>query len=206
MSLEIEKRYHNIDLDEVHKLLKKMGAKREINLFRIYGYRNKEENYRVRLRDEGNKITFTVKRRKKNNKFDTEWEVEISNLETAKEMLEILGIELGRPLEKIREAFHYKKSEIAIDYQVLNEPHLEIESPNEKELKSIEKKLKLNNDEKPVNPVDFYGINLKKLIKLNQVFSGLDKVKKLVTKQKTKFNKMMRMKKKLYKEATKKYN
>ena len=205
MSLEIEKRYDNIDLDEVHKLLKKMGAKREINLFRIYGYRNEKENYRVRLRDEGNKITFTVKKRKKNNKFDTEWEVEISNLETAKEMLEILGIKLGGPVEKIREAFHYKKSEIAIDYQVLNEPHLEIESPNEKELKSIEKKLKLNNDEKPVNPVDFYGINLKKLIKLNQVFSNLDKVKKLVTKQKTKFNKMMRMKKKLYKEATKKY-
>ena len=162
MSLEIEKRYDNIDLDEVHKLLKKMGAKREINLFRIYTYKNKEENYRVRLRDEGNKITFTVKRRKKNNKFDTEWEVEISNLETAKEMLEILSIKLGGPVEKIREAFHYKKSEIAIDYQVLNEPHLEIESPNEKELKSIEKKLKLNNksNNEYVNPVDFYGINL----------------------------------------------
>ena len=207
MSLEIEKNYHNIDFNEVYDLLKKMKAKREINLFREYHCVNKKKNYRVRLRDTGNKIIFTVKRRKKNNKFDTEWEIEVSDLEKAKEMLEILGTKLVGPYEKIRESFNYKKSEIAIDYMIFGDPYLQIESPNEKELKSIEKKLKLsNNNNIPINEFEFYGVDkikFNKLIKTKFTFLDLNKVKKLVTKQKIKFNKIMRMKKKLYKEATK---
>ena len=122
-------------------------------------------------------------------------------------MLEILGTKLIGPYEKIRESFFYKKSEIAIDYMIFGDPYLQIESPNEKELKSIEKKLKLsNNDNIPINEFEFYGVDkikFNKLAKLNFVFLDINKVKKLVTKQKIKFNKIMRMKKKLYKEATK---
>lgn len=207
MSLEIEKNYHNINLDEVYKLLKKIKAKREIYLLSEYHYRNKKNNYRVRLRDSGNKITFTVKRRKKDDEFDTEWEIEISKLETAKEMLEIFGLNLVGPYEKIREVFYYKKSEIAIDNMVFGDPYLQIESPNEKELKAIEEKLKLNNkNNTPIDMIKFYGVNLKKfnkLMKSSLVFSDSDKLKKLITKQKTKFNKIMRMKKKLHKEVIK---
>lgn len=196
MSLEIEHRFFNFDLDSVRKILDSLGATRKIYFFKVYRYVDKERGLRIRLRDEDHRKTFTIKKRmKKDNKYETEYEIDISNIEMAKKMLGLLGIKFEKKhyYEKIREAYYYKKSEIAIDYNPGTHNHLEIESPTEKEMLSIAKKLKLSMKDKPKNLIEFYGIDIEKINKLMPpTFAKMAKIQKLVTKNKREYNKLFK--------------
>tara|TARA_B100001964_G_C14045517_1_gene514604 strand:+ start:188 stop:832 length:645 start_codon:yes stop_codon:yes gene_type:complete len=206
MALEIERNFYIFDINEIRKKFKKLKAKKKINLFKVYNdYLHKDKNKytTIRLRDEGDKKTFTIKQKDKKDRYDTEWEIDISDIEIAKEMIEIIGFKFDSEsyLEKIREAYYYKKSEIAIDYVPGLFSFLQIESPTEKELLLISKELNLSLDEEPQNPFKLYGINKKKYFKIEQSFRKIDEMKRLVTKQKTKYNEMIKNQKKLYKET-----
>ena len=206
MALEIERNFYIFDINEIRKKFKKLKAKKKINLFKIYNdylHNDKNKYTAIRLRDEGDKKTFTIKQKDKKDRYDTEWEIDISDIEIAKEMIEIIGFKFDSEsyFEKIREAYYYKKSEIAIDYVPGLFSFLQIESPTEKELLLISKELNLSLDNETQNPFKLYGINKKKYFKIEQSFRKIDEMKRLVTKQKTKYNEMIKNQKKLYKET-----
>ena len=196
MSLEIEHNFFDFDLDSVRKILKSLDASRKIYFFKVYRYVDKERGLRIRLRDEDHRKTFTIKKRmKKNDKYETEYEINISDIEMAKKMLELLGIKFEKKhyYEKIREAYYYKKSEIAIDYYPGTHNMLQIESPTEKEMLSIAKQLKLSIKEKPKNLIEFYGINVEKFNKiLPPTFAKMKQIQKLVTKNRREYNKLIK--------------
>lgn len=130
---------------------------------------------------------------KKNDKYETEYEINISDIKIAKKMLELLGIKFTDYYEKIREAYYYKNSEIAIDYYPGLHNLLQIESPTEKEMLSIAKKLKLNLNTTMSNPLIYYGIDSKKFEKLMPItFTNFKNVKNLVTKHKREYNKIIK--------------
>lgn len=196
MSLEIEHRFFDFNLDFVRKKLESLGATRKIYFFKVYRYVDKKRELRIRLRDEDHRKTFTIKQKiKKDNKFETEYEINISDIEMAKKMLNLLGIKFEKKhyYEKIREAYYYKKSEIAIDYNPGTHNHLEIESPTEKEMLSIAKQLKLDLKDKPKDIISFYGIDIEKINKLMPpTFAKMKQIQKLVTKNKREYNKLIK--------------
>lgn len=204
MSLEIEQNFYNFDIDSIRQILGDLGATRKVYLFRVYEFFDESKDLLIRLRDEDHRKTFTMKKRmKKNNKYETEYEINISDIEMAKKMLELLGITFddNSYSEKIREAFYYKKSEIAIDYVPGIATFMQIESPTEKELFSIAKKLKLNLEDTAMNPFTFYGIDKTEFRKLPTTFSKMKNMKKLVTKEKAIYNKFTQNQMNMYREV-----
>lgn len=196
MSLEIEHNFFDFDLDSVRKILESLGTSHKIYFFKVYRYVDEERGLRIRLRDEDHRKTFTIKKRmKKNDKYETEYEINISDIEMAKKMLELLGIKFEKKhyYEKIREAYYYKKSEIAIDYYPGTHNMLQIESPTEKEMLSIAKQLKLSMKDKPKDILAFYGIDIEKINKvMPPTFAKMAKIQKLVTKNKREYNKLVK--------------
>ena len=206
MSLEIEQNFYNFDIADIRSKLTKLGAKKKVYLFKVYESYSKEKKQSIRLRDEGHRITFTIKKLKNkskpNNKYDREYEINISDFDMAKQMLEILGVDFDLYYEKIREAYYYKNSEIAIDYVPGVITFLQIESKTEPELFSVATKLGLNLEEgKPVNSFEFYGINEDKFYKLPGSFDNIKDMKKMVTKHKKEYNELTRNQMNMYREV-----
>ena len=163
MSLEIEKRFKNFNYDEIIKILKKNNFNRiSGNIFNISNYKGLQDKQSIRVRDEGNKITFTIKQRKTNDyDYDTENEVIIDNYEIMNIMLlEQLKLKRINETQKYREIYKSqdKKNEIIFDNHPALPPFMEIESINENELLKTMKLLDLS--EEPVFvPSDLYFEN-----------------------------------------------
>lgn len=145
MSLEIEKRFKNFNYNQIKKKFKdnnitKVGG----YLFKISTYKSPKEGQSIRIRDEGTKITFTIKQKAINN-YDTEYEVIVDNYEMIDTMIQLMGLEKNYDLYKYREIYKTKnnKSEIVLDHFPGLPPYMEIESSTEKELYKMMKTLEL---------------------------------------------------------------
>ena len=200
-SKEYEVRIVNIDTNEFRKKLKKFGAKidnpKKLMPSIIFFHPNKKKDSYVRIRDEGKKITMTSKSNL-NNKFVTEYEVEIDDFQSGVDLLLSLGCKEKYNVEKIRETWKIEGcKEIVFDsYPGLKE-YVEIECNSEKILKSTIKKLDIKIDSSDTTIfgmyLDQYGIvkNLKK----EDRFTFKDSKKKfgkLIKKNKSIFNKIIK--------------
>ena len=147
---EVEIRLTNKDIKMslLKKKLREMGAKIK-QKERIFYYINyyhplKKDDFYIRVRDEGEIITMTVKTNLK-NKYVDEYEININNFDEADKILRLLGCKKHYEIHKLREKWGYGKcKEIVFDTYPAAEPYVEIECNNEKEIKDVLKKLGLN--------------------------------------------------------------
>ena len=104
MSIEIEKRFKNFDYKTLKKLFEKYNIQKNGGyLFNVTSFIPLKENQIIRTRNEGNKITFTIK--EKTTSYDKEWEVIVDNQNMMNEMLKLLGIKKAYDIEKFREIY-----------------------------------------------------------------------------------------------------
>lgn len=152
--MEIEAKFLEIDVPQIQKKLKTLGAKKIFDktfkewIFQGAGETQKEWERtfkRIRIRDQEDKVFMTLKENKKWGLSDTvEIEFEVSSASKAKELLEASGISEIRFQEKRR--IHYKLDnvDIEIDYWPQLPPLLEIEAKSELEVKEMAKRLGLD--------------------------------------------------------------
>jgi len=147
MSFEIEKRFKNFDYKLIKKLFEKYNIQKNGGyLFNVTGFVPLKENQHIRTRNEGKKITFTIK--EKTDTYDKEWEVNVNDHKMMNEMLLLLGIKKAHGLEKFREIYKDDNNEIIFDHYPGLKPYLEIESNTEENLLNMMKNLNLESEDK----------------------------------------------------------
>jgi adenylate cyclase class IV len=196
MSLEIEKRFKNFDYKEIKEIFKSNNIDKVGGLlFKISNYHGVKEKQFVRVRDEGNKITFTIKQRN-NNGYDTEYEVIVNNYEIINSMLLQLKLKKKYDMHKYREIYitQDKKNEIIFDHYPGLEPFMEIESRTEQDLNNLMKLLGLS-DESIFTPKDlyyeYYGIRKDREMISLTFDNAKDILEDLITKKKDEFNRII---------------
>lgn len=151
MSKEIEISYNNIDVNELHKNFTKLGliCKKEKTLMRrkVYEFKGDSRGRWARVRDEGDKITMTIKevlkKDKKNIHNILEYELIVNDFENACLFLEECDMFKRNYMENYREEWVDKDNEvyITIDYFPFLNPYIEIEGKSEDIVKKYSKLL-----------------------------------------------------------------
>lgn len=198
---EIEAKFLDINYKEIIKKLKLNGGKRVHKLmfykryvFNLFDHQLKNTNggY-IRVRQENNKVTMTIKTYSNESKYANEDEIILSSsLEQAKNFLLAQGYKLKHYHETIREKWSLKNcKEIAIDFIPGIPTYIELECNNEKSIKIVAKLLDLDIKKAEYEPYykqyyDYYGIKKDDFHNIpNLSFSNIDKIlNKYVTKNK----------------------
>ena len=199
MSYEIEKNFYIFDEKNIKEELKNLNTKYKIHLLKTY--KTKVNGLMVRLRDEGFRKTFTIKHKDKNNnynKYNKEYEVNVSNIEETLDMLELLGFSNFKYSEKIRETYFYKNSEICFDYVPGQCNFIQIESKSQNELDYLINKLNLKNEDDSKKHAEYLGINKEELNKIEIKYINIDKIKKLVKRNDDEFDYLIKKQKIMY--------
>lgn len=146
---EIEARFLEIDMNDLRKKLKKIGAKK-IHDMRLYRRQMFElcgtymKGY-ARVRDENGIITATVKTYPKGQKYANEYEVALregTSFEESISFMESTGLKKIAYHETIREKWKTKDGvEVTFDIIPGLPAYTEIEAKGEKQMKDISQKL-----------------------------------------------------------------
>ena len=202
MSYEIEKNFYIFDERNIKEELSNLETKYSIHLLKTF--KTKINGLMVRLRDEGFRKTFTIKHKNKiNNKYNKEYEVNVSNIEETLNMLALLGFHDFKYSEKIRETYFYKNSEICFDYVPGQCNFLQIESKSQNELDYIINKFNLINEDDSKKHAEYFGINKEELNKIEIKYTNLDKIKKLVKRNDEEFDDLIKEQKIMYRNLQK---
>jgi adenylate cyclase class 2 len=163
MKTEIEVKFLNIDLDQMREELKAAGAHLEQPM-RLMRRALIEEPHHlaahsfIRIRDEGDKITLTYKRRDDQaaSKIDgtKEIEVEVSNFEDTIAIFKEAGWEYKTFQESKRETWQLGPAEVVIDEWPWLAPYIEIEAETEEQVKEAAAKLGLAWEDKLLGHID----------------------------------------------------
>ena len=152
MTREIEVRFLNVNDTELKEKIKALGGKDlgEDILTEIIFYDKElkwiEQGKKfARLRKTRNKVLLTYKNRLEDTATGTnEIEIEVSDMEKAREILEELSLFASRRQEKRRHSFELNGTMIEFDYWPKNVPvYMEIEGSSETKLKETAKMLEL---------------------------------------------------------------
>lgn len=194
MSLEIEKRFKNFNYKTLKKLFEEYNIKKNGGyLFNVTIFIPLKENQIIRTRNEGHKITFTIK--EKTNTYDKEWEVNVNDQNIINEMLSHLGIKKAYTLEKFREIYKDDNNELVFDHYPGLEPYLEIESNSEDNLFKMMKNLNLESESK-FNAKELYyqeyGISKERPDNDLTFENALEMFDSFITKNKDKFIKILK--------------
>ena len=162
METEFEAKFYPINKKLIRSKLKKIGAKlvQPETLTRIIAFNSKfnpEINcHYVRVRDEGNCITMSVKINAKENEKLTdqkEIKVKVDDFDKTVEILERLSLHRSGNQEKLRETWQIDNVEIVIDTWPELETYIEIEAPSEELAKKTAEKLGLDWGERIITSV-----------------------------------------------------
>lgn len=154
MELELEAKFLEIDENKIRIKLSKIGAKLMRPRFKqeravFYLPKGHEMNGGwVRVRDEGDKITMSLKVVDGNN-IDNQKEtmVIVDNFETTVSFLKSIGcIQKGFQIT-YRELWELNDAEICIDEWPFLKPYIEIEAKSEEAVKAVAEKLELSWEE-----------------------------------------------------------
>jgi len=163
MAKEIERRFTNINADEFLAKLEEVGAKEIHSKFKLKrqtfdlpeSLKESGEKKWGRIRDEGDKITLTLKRVKDNTINGTEeFEVIVNSFEEGVKLLDALGLMMGPYQENYRHKFVLDECEITIDEWPGLEPFVEIEGKEESVVRSVIEKLGFNFSEGHSGAID----------------------------------------------------
>lgn len=133
MHKEIEAKLLNVDPQHIQLLLEKNGWRKESErtLFRRVVYHDPKGNDSsyLRLRDEWDRVTMTYKEVFDRYKLDgvRESEIEVSDFETAKQMLEHMGMKQKAYQETYRETRFFCGTMVTIDERPGIKPFIEVE-------------------------------------------------------------------------------
>lgn len=153
MQTEIEVKFLDIDIAAIRERLRSAGAHleqptRAMRRALIEQPHHAAENSFIRVRDEGDKVTLTFKRRAdaRASKIDsvTEIEVQVSSFEDTVELLREAGWGYKTFQESKRETWTLDDAEIVIDEWPWVKPYIEIEAANETIVRSVAERLALN--------------------------------------------------------------
>lgn len=147
MKTEYEAKFLNINEDDIRLKLKTVGAnlvhKRRLmkrQTFDLPHIKLADKEYKwVRVRDEGDKITMTLKHLFDEQRIDSVSEInlEIDSFENACEFVEGLALKRTGYQENFRETWDLDGEEITIDTWPGLNPFVEIEADSEQKVKDI---------------------------------------------------------------------
>jgi len=151
---EIEAKFYPVNIDEMRNSLREIGAVcvSPMRLMKRAVF-DKRDNPQlpvayIRVRDEGDKVTFSAKDypdEKKGFKHQRELYVNVSAFETTVKLLEIIGLVQTNEQESKRETWKINNTEVCIDVWPGLEPYIEIESDTTQNLELLARKLPINN-------------------------------------------------------------
>ncbi len=188
---EIEVKFLNINVDELTKKLASLGATKQFDkqyrrkVFDYPDLRLNADNAWVRIRDEGDKITLSYKKRVNTTSHDgssndggmEEIELEVSDFDKMALLFEKIGLALKFYEENRRIRYTFDDIEFDIDFWPGLEPYLEIEAPTWDKIDHAIQLLGLNPDDKKVfstyqiyqmegiNPLDYIENTFKGRVK-----------------------------------------
>lgn len=151
MQSEIEAKFLEVNHDEFRTKLVKLGATCEqpARLMRrvMFDYADrrfkKGKHYEhFRVRDEGGIVTMTYKRQTDSNYFD-EIETTVDSFDNAAKILEAVGFIQISYQESKRESWRLDDVEVELEEWPWIKPYIEIEAPDEQQLKGAIDKLGL---------------------------------------------------------------
>lgn len=172
MQIEFEAKYPKINKKEIREKLKDLGAElvfaeRKFIRMTFDTPKLRTKNAWVRLRDEGDKTTMTFKvvDDKKSASGMKEVSFVISDMASAKSLLEQLGLTHKGYEENLREEWQLGEVIFDIDTWPLIDPYLEIEAPSEEIVKNYFEILELDYSKASFGSADIiykdlYGIEI----------------------------------------------
>lgn len=148
MDLEVEVKFLDTDHDMVRKSLKEMGGvctqpmrtMRRI-VFDFPDGRLEKSKSRLRIRDEGHKITMTFKSQDPQHDYQNETEIVVDSFDNAQAILESLGLNGYSYQETQREAWDIDDCEVVLDVWPWVKPYIEVEGPSEESIKKVAEKM-----------------------------------------------------------------
>lgn len=141
MQSEIEVKFLDVDHDDVRRRLRTLGAELEyekrLMTRTVFDYPDHriEKIGRLRVRNEGDKITVTFKRRRPGS-YPDEIETTVGSYEIMVELLEAIGLMPISVQETRREKWHVKGVEVVLDEWPWVKPFIEIEGESEAAIKA----------------------------------------------------------------------
>ncbi len=138
----IEVKILEIDEEKIRKMLNVFAEKiSDRILLTTITFSNPYNSAMVRARIIGDKTIFTVKTHVPDKQFKVrdEYEVMVSDFETLKKQLEVLGFKQLMLQEKMRTTYKYKNSEILIDEYPRTPPYMEVEGSKKEIIEIIHK-------------------------------------------------------------------
>lgn len=148
MAQEIEAKFLDVSHDVIREKLTQLGAHLEqpMRLMRrtIFDYPDKRleaTHRRLRVRDEGDKITVTFKAHEGDSKYPVEIETRVESYEAMCELFEAAGLEGYSRQESKRETWVYKDVEVVLDEWPWVKPFIEIEGPSEDSIRQVASEL-----------------------------------------------------------------
>jgi adenylate cyclase class 2 len=144
MQHEIEAKFLDLDHNEIRAKLETLGADlvQPMQLMRrtLFDYEDKRlhaaNGGRLRIRDEGNKVTMTFKSGR-DDSYSLEAETTVGSYDDAAEIIEAIGLKSFTTQETKRETWHYQDVEIMLDEWPWLNPFIEIEGKSEEEVRKI---------------------------------------------------------------------
>lgn len=147
MKSEIEVKFLDIDIEDIRGRLKNAGAELEHPMRLMKRALIEEEchvkdNSFIRIRDEGDKVTLTYKRRSLVDEETTidstkELETTVGDFDTTVEIFAEAGWQYITLQESKRETWHLDGAEVVIDEWPWIKPYIEIEADTEEIVRSV---------------------------------------------------------------------
>ncbi|MDF3290150.1 class IV adenylate cyclase [Streptomyces silvisoli] len=160
MKNEYEAKFLNIDVGDLRETIRQLGAeqaKPRTKLTRvIYENDTVQGNQWLRLRDEGDKITLTLKQVTDASSIDgtTEIEIQVNDLQATTELLGAVGLRRVRYQENYREEWRYGEIVFDLDTWPGLPTFLEIEGPDEAAVRQAAGLLRLDYGDARFGSVD----------------------------------------------------
>ncbi len=176
---EFEAKFYPVNKEEYRQELKNLGAILVIperKMIRIVADKRENpelaKNGYIRIRDEGNVIRLSLKiTAEANGKLSDQKEidVEVSDFEKTKKIIEAAGVKFNRRQETLREEWEYKGSQITIDTWPGLDTYSEIEADSEEKVKQLADELGFNWNKKLIVPaadvyVKVYGLDINDIL------------------------------------------
>ncbi|MBA3758091.1 class IV adenylate cyclase [Candidatus Saccharibacteria bacterium] len=149
MQTEIEAKFLHVNHNDIRERLNNLGAicEQPMRLMRRVMLDHADQRYqrgnqaeRLRVRDEGDKVTVTYKASNETN-YPYEVEARVNSFDEMGKLLKALGFVEYSFQESKRETWHYKNVEIVLDEWPWLDQYIEIEGKSEKDIKNVAEKL-----------------------------------------------------------------
>ncbi|MDB5165026.1 MAG: uncharacterized protein JWL89_652 [Candidatus Saccharibacteria bacterium] len=147
MQEEIEAKFLDVNHDEIREKLKEAGAilEKPMRTMRrtVFDYpdqRIEKSHSRLRVRDEGDKVTVTFKSAG-DKQYQHETETTVGSYETMVDLFESIGLKAYSTQESKRETWLLDDCEVVLDVWPWLKMYIEVEGPSEMSIRACASKL-----------------------------------------------------------------